>query len=106
MRMPWLPATPGAWALTATGFAGLVHSLWMQGPMWAVEFGRRAAAPGGGEHLAALVFGAPALLLASLLLGAAATREAWRSRFGVALVLLCLLDLSTWAMLFSRAAAD
>lgn len=106
MRMPWLPATPGAWIVTAVGLLCFVFALWMQGPMWAVEFGRRAVAPGGGEYLAALLFGAPALLLASLLLGIAATREAWRSRLGVALVLLCLLNLSTWALLFARAAAD
>jgi hypothetical protein len=100
--MPWLPATPGARGLTVAGFAGLAFSLWMQAPMWAVEFGRRAASPGWGEHLIALQAGAPALLFASLLLAIAVRRETWRSRLAVALVLVCLLNLSTWALLFAR----
>ena len=105
MRMPWFPVTPGAWGVTVAGFAGLAFSLAMQAPMWSVEFGRRAASPDWVEHLFALQAGAPALLIASLLLGIAVSREAWRSRFAVALVLVCLLDLSTWALLFAQAGA-
>jgi hypothetical protein len=103
MRMPWLPATPGARGLTLAGFACLTLSLSVQAPMWSVEFGRRPASPGWREHLVALQAGAPALLLASLLLGIAVSREAWRSRLAVILVLACLLDLSTWALLFAKA---
>ncbi len=105
MRMPWFPVTPGAWGVTVAGFAGLAFSLIMQAPMWSVEFGRRAASPGWGEHRFALQAGAPALVLASLLLGIAVSREAWRSRLAVALVLVCLLNLSTWALLFAQAEA-
>lgn len=105
MRMPWLPATAGAWGFTASGLAGLVFALWMQAPMWAVEFGRRSVSPGGGEYLTALIFGAPALILASVLLGIAVSREAWRSKVAVVLVFACLLNLSTWALLFARAAS-
>ncbi len=72
--------------------------------MWAVEFGRRPFSPDRGEYVAALWFGAPALLLASLILGIAVSRETWRSRLGVALFLLCLLNLSTWALLLANAA--
>ncbi len=103
MRMPWFPATTRAWGVTVAGFAGLAFSLTMQSPMWSVEFGRRAASPGWGEHRFALQAGAPALLLASLLLGIAVSRETWRSRLAVTLVLVCLLNLSTWALLFAQA---
>lgn len=103
MRMPWLPVTPGAWGVTLSGFAGLAFSLAMQAPMWSVEFGRRAASPGWGEHRFALQAGAPALLLASLLLGIAVSRGTWRSRLAVALVLACLFNLSIWALLLVEA---
>ncbi len=104
MRMPWFPVTAGAWGVTVAGFAGLAFSLTMQAPMWSVEFGRRAASPGWGEHRFALQAGAPALVLASLLLGIVVSREAWRSRLAVALALVCLLNLSTWALLSPRRA--
>jgi hypothetical protein len=89
--LPRLPPTRAAWVMLVLGVLALLVSLWAQGRMWAVEFGMRPVAAGGGEYMVALFFALPLLLLALLLLGISVASRAWsswcaRAALGVALV--------------------
>ena len=63
--LPTFPLTRTAQAVLLLGVLALLVSLWAQTPMWAVEFGMRPAAAGGGEYMVALVptFGFVALFI-------------------------------------------
>ena len=89
--LPAFPPTRAAQVMLALGVLALLVSLWAQARMWAVEFGMRPVAAGGGEYMVALFFALPMLLLALLLLGISVARRAWSSlcawtAFAVALV--------------------
>ncbi len=90
-KLPTLPPTRAAWVMLVSGVIALLVSLWAQIQMWAVEFGMRPVAAGGGEYMVALFFALPLLLLALALLGTSVASRAWSSRcarlaLGVALV--------------------
>lgn len=97
--MPRLPPTPAAWWLSSAGVSCLGLSLWLQGRMWLVVFGFAHVAPGGGEYMAALFMGLPALLAAAALLGIAALRGAWRSGLASAGFAASLLLVAAWVVL-------
>lgn len=77
------PKTPAAWVLTLSGILLLLFAWAMHWGMFAVVSGFKAVSPGGGEFAVALFGGVPAVLLSSVLLGAATFRTAWRSTASV-----------------------
>ena len=77
-----LPASGSAWAITAAGVGLTLLAIWVELPMWAVEFGLALPAAGGGEYLLMLFVGLPSSLVSVALLAVAEAKPAWRSRFG------------------------
>ena len=100
--LPTFPLTRTAQAVLLLGVLALLVSLWAQTPMWAVEFGMRPVAAGGGEYMVALFFGLPMLLLALVVLGISVARRAWSSLFAWAAVAIALVPTFGFVALFIR----
>ena len=101
-NLPTFPPTRTAQAMLLLGVLALLVSLWAQSQMWAVEFGLQRVAAGGGEHMVALFFGLPMLLLSLILLGISVARHAWSSLCAWAAFVVALVPMFGFAVLFVR----